>query len=246
MMRGKLNSGDLTSPVLAARGHFSDRYVGIRSTIFDYETDAEAAAALVPTLLEIPLPAVASLRFHDVSGGPMGPYREVAQVVFVQHAGVSMRFFTRVIVDSPRAYEMYVRRGIPVSFGLVHLAVHDGVVAAWAERPVGVRLCSGLMSIDTLESDSPQTHVGRLISASVGRDATRPDGPGFPVGILGHHWTHTTVESWRGEGGCTYTGQSLLDPLHLLPVKRPLPARWCRGDGVASEEVEVLAAPGQW
>lgn len=231
MMRGRLDSKDLTCAALAGADRFQHVYPGINAYMFDYETEGDAAAAWVPELFDIPEPVRASLRFYEVAGGPLGPYREAAQLIFVERDGKPARFFTRLIANQPRAFEMYQRLGIPVSLGEVGIQNDGGVVTAWAERPRGIRLCIGLMTIDELESSAPQEIRNTVVSARVGGDSLGTHGTEARIEVIEHAWTFRASAVWSGKGQCSYTMESLLDPMHRLPVKRSLGARHVVGDG---------------
>jgi hypothetical protein len=42
-------------------------------------------------------------------------------------------------------------------------------------------------------------------------------------------WSITSGEIWTGPGSCLFTGASALDPLHMVPVIRPLGCELIRG-----------------
>ncbi len=189
---------------------------------FDYETDADAAAALIPDMLELPEPVTATLLLNDYPWSTLGPYREAVLAVPVRHAGAALLYTTHLMLD--RAVLVLAGRelyGFPKKLGVVEWCEQDDVLAAYVERPRGIRICSGVFRA---QSPLPAPPAGtalatcalRIIgSPEAGRDCSL-------VELIRTDLALANVEMWSGEGGCHFAGESILDPWHRLPVRRML------------------------
>ena len=221
-VRGRLTKENMAStlPVDAPAYHKKPFYFkGARLLRFDYETEPEAAARLVPEQLRLGDPPSAFLLINAYPWSTLGPYREAVLGVNVLHEDRPLHYITHLMLDSDvpilAGRELY---GFPKKMGVIEFAQQDDVVAAYVERPKGIRICSGVFRpespVDPPPDGTPlQTCALRVIpSPEKGRDHSL-------VELIQTDMILGSVEVWTGTGSCHFPGISVLDPWHSLPVK---------------------------
>jgi len=223
--RGKLSPEKmgLTMPVDAPG--FVDKppfWRGVNSYTFNYETDPEAAAGVLPEPLTLPEPAIARLTFNSFEWSTGGPYRELLQGINVEFDGEPCVYFTQLAVSEAvpamAGREIY---GFPKKVGCLEFVRQDDILAMYYERPKGIRICTGVLR-EIRPIDPPPE--GTLLKAVNLRVITSPE-PGRKHSLcelILAELTMTKTELWLGEGNCNYAGISELDPWHKLPVVKHL------------------------
>lgn len=213
----------LTMPVDAPA--FVDKpafWRGVHSYTFNYETDPDAAAALVPEPLTLPEFVKACLIFNNFEWSTGGPYFELLQGINVEFQGEACLYFTQLAVSEAvplmAGREIY---GFPKKVGHLEFVRQDDILAMYYERPKGLRIATGVFR--QLRPGDPPPE-GTLMKAVNLRVITSPE-PGKRHSLcelILAELSMSKTELWIGEGNCSYAGISELDPWHKLPVVKHL------------------------
>jgi acetoacetate decarboxylase len=195
---------------------------GVHSYTFNYGTDPDAAAAMVPEGLTLPEPVKASLIFNDFEWSTGGPYRELMQGIHVEFEGEPCVYFTQLAVTEavPLATgrEVY---GFPKKLGLIEFIRQDDILAMYYERPKGIRICSGVFRRIRPVELPPEGISMKAVNLRV---ITHPE-PGRDHSLcelIMAELAMSNAELWAGEGNCHYAGVSELDPWYKLPIVKRL------------------------
>ncbi len=126
-------------------------YKDVRMMLFDYLTDAAAAAALLPAPLALPdIPgqpnlAPVKMLFAEYPWTSLGPYNEVAQAVPCLYKGQPFLYAVRLHVTADTA--MAAGReiaGFPKKLGHIEFVNQESYFCS-LERPRGMRICTGTL-----------------------------------------------------------------------------------------------------
>lgn len=102
--------------------------------------------------------------------------------------------------------------------GTVEFVREEDLIAAYMERPRGIRICSGVMrmeqSLEPLPDRTPLKACSLRVIPSPEKDKDHS-----LVELIQTDLIVSSVEMWTGPGNCHLTGASALDPWHKLPVK---------------------------
>jgi len=212
-----------TMPVDAPAYHRKPFYYkGARWMRFDYETDAEAAAGLLPEQLSLPDTPTASLNLVDYPWSSIGSYHEAILAIDARYGGEDLFYLTHLILDKDTPIlvgrDVY---GFPKKMGCVEFIEEEDLRAAYVERPRGIRICSGIMRRERPMEPLPD---GTALKACALRVIPSPekDRDHSLVQLIQTDLVVRSVEMWTGPGNCHFTGASALDPWHMLGVKRML------------------------
>ena len=206
-----------------------DFYKGASMLLFRYETDPEAAQALVPAQFQLADRPVASTLFAEYPWSTLGPYNEVAQTLECTYKGQPMSFAVRLHVTTDAA--MAAGReiaGFPKK--IAHIEFHKGSqYLSFLDRPCGLRLCSA--TVKPLQVVQPSPLPMKLPFACV-RLIPSPEEKAAPslLQLVGTTWILQSGELWLGRGTCSFSGASDLDPYHKLPVRKLLECTLFLGD----------------
>jgi acetoacetate decarboxylase len=225
-----------TMPVDAPAYHRKPFYFKrARFLRFNYETDAETAADLIPEQLRLTDPPTASLSINEYPWSTLGPYREAILGATVQHGNQALQYVTHLMLDAEvpvlAGRDIY---GFPKKMGLVEFIQQEDLMAGYVERPKGIRICSGVLRpeqpLDPLPDGTPLSTCSlRVIpSPEKGKDHSL-------VELIQTDLVVSAVELWAGPGSCQFTGASVLDPWHTLPVKKMIGASYLVCDFVLPE-----------
>jgi acetoacetate decarboxylase len=213
-----------------------DYYKNVSMLLFDYVTDAEAAAALLPEQLVLSDPPEATLVFAEYPWSTLGPYNEVAQALKCTYKGQPMYYAVRlhVTADSAMAAGREIA-GFPKKMADISFTRGD-LYLSTIERPRGLRLGSAnFKPVAPAKVPLPWTLPFvclRLIPTP--EESPKPS----LLQLVGTKWVFTSGEIWSGQGSFQYTGASELDPYHKLPLLKMVTAMLFMGD-------MQVAAPGQ-
>ena len=102
--------------------------------------------------------------------------------------------------------------------GHVEFVHEEDLIAAYVERPRGIRICSGVMRTEQMLEPLPD---GTPLKGCSLRAIPSPekDKDHSLVELIQTDLVASSVEMWTGPGSCHFTGASALDPWHKLPVK---------------------------
>jgi acetoacetate decarboxylase len=241
-VRGKLTKAKLatTMPVDAPVYHRKPfHFRRARLLRFDYETDTESAAELVPEQLTLTEPSTAFLLINEYAWSTLGPYREAVLGVNVQHDNQGLHYLTHLMLDAEvpvlAGRDIY---GFPKKMGVVEFIQQEDLMAGYVERPRGIRLCSGVLRPEQLVNPLPD---GTALPTCALRVIPSPekDKDHSLVELIQTDMIFSSTELWSGPGSCYFTGASVLDPWHRLPVKRMIAATYMLGDFILPD-AEIL------
>lgn len=197
-----------------------------RLALFQYATDGEQAAELLPSSLELADPPMALLALIEYPWTTIGPYREAIQSLVCTYNGRAVQYIPNILVTNDAAMaggrEAY---GYPKKIAHIEFVRENEIIACYVERPRGFRICSGLMRPEKPLHPSglqiPPNICLRVIPASAGPMAAE---------LIEVGWDMRIKELWAGSGSCHFTGISDLDPWHKIPVRQNLSCVYATAD----------------
>jgi len=197
---------------------------------FDYETNADTASELIPEQLRLTDPATAALMFAEYPWSTAGNYREAVLGVNVLYGDQMLYYVSYLMLD--KAVPVLGGReavGYPKKQGIVEFVQHDDVMGGYRERPEGIRICSGVMRSEQPLDALPD---GTLSSACSLRVIPSPEkGKDHSlVELIRTDSVLSSIEIWSGPGNCSFTGASVLDPWHKLPVVKMIASTYLVSD----------------
>lgn len=202
-------------------GH-SHYWKNARLLIFNYETDGEAAANLLPPQLELTDTPTASVFFNDMNWSTVGRYKEVAQVINCRHGKEEGHYCVHLVLDQEAAI-IGGREfaGFPKKSGHIEFIQESDLMGGYFDRPSGIRICSGLMRSEKPMDMPPDGNIVKWFNV---RAIPSPEeGGGFSLlELVQLDMIQHPIEMWVGTGNCYFTGASDFDPWHCLPAKRML------------------------
>ena len=202
---------------------------------FDYETDADIAVDLIPEQLRLADPPMASLSINEYPWSTLGPYREAILGVSVQYGNQDLLYLTHLMLDAEvpvlAGRDIY---GFPKKMGVVAFIEQDDLMAGYVERPRGIRICSGVLRperpLDPLPDGTPLRVCSLRVIPSPEKDKDHS-----LVELIQTDMILSSAELWVGPGSCQFSGASVLDPWHTLPVKKMIGAGYMLCDFILPE-----------
>lgn len=210
-------------------------YKNVSMMIYEYVTDADAAAALVPAQLELMDPPIALFLFAEYGWSTLGPYNETAQALACIYQGKPVTYAVRLHVTNDAALTMGRESGgFPKKLGDISFT-KTPTYASWLDRPTGLRLCSGVMEPGQRMPKllDPIDFVSLRVIPNIEANAA----PSL-LQLMGTQWLFPTGELWSARGSLQFTAASDLDPYHQLPIRNMVEMKLFMG------EMQV-AAPGR-
>ena len=184
-----------------------------------YETDGDAAAAMVPAGLVVPSPAVAAVSVLTYPLSTLGVYNEAVLGLTVLRSGEPAFYIAHILVDNDQA--MTAGReiwGFPKK--LAHISFErrgEGVVGT-VERPRGNRLCTV-----AVQPEAPAEEPVAMPALSLRvLPSQRADGAPESAQLVETRTTQTVHSQWRGRGSVSFGAVSDMDPWSRLPVMKLL------------------------
>ena len=211
-------------------------YKGVNMLIYEYVTDADAAAALLPSQLELTDPPTVTLIFAEYPWSTLGPYNEVAQSLKCTYNGQPMSYAVRLHVTADSA--MSAGReiaGFPKKMADIAFTKGD-LYLATIDRPPGLRLCSATFR-PTQVAPIPLPWTLPFVCLRL-IPSPENNAPPSLLQLVGTEWVFESGEIWSGQGSFQYTGASDFDPYHKLPARQILSSMLFMGD-------MRVAAPGR-
>lgn len=195
-------------------------YRDARVLSIDYETDLDAALALLPIQLEIEEVPVVTAIFADYPWSTVGSYKEVAQVIKCKYQGRDVVYAVHfhVTTDSAMSAGREIA-GFPKKIGDIEFAVNE-TYASYLERPTGVRICSANFT-PMQQIPVPLPAKKEYVSLRVMPNPKDASNPSLRE-LIGTEWVLGPGMIWGGAGECHLTGASSQDPYHQLPIKKIL------------------------
>jgi len=205
-------------------------YRNARSMTIVYETDAEAAADLLPEGIELPRPAQAALMVVHYPSSTFGPYNEAILGIQCSWEGVGQIYIAHIVVDTvPPLVGGREIWGFPKKIAQIELQAESELVRGSVERPSGLRLLTAAMRPETPLEPTPAAGGGSL-SLRVIPSAEEGQPPSVAELIQVPSTDRHTHEAWTGPATLSYDGESALDPWHGLPVRQVVGALYSRFD----------------
>jgi acetoacetate decarboxylase len=212
-------------------------YRGIEMLGFAYETDDEAAAAMVPEGLALAdSPAVAQVIFPNFHFSTLGSYKEVILGLSClwedQPVTYTVGLFVNNEIGLIGGREPY---GFPKLFANIEWRKERNLISAWVERPAGKRICTGVLRPrDILEStESPPLVTLKVIPSP------EENAPPEVCELVMVNSTFDLIvgsdgkgEGFAGPGNVTFDSPSVIDSYFRLPVRRVLGGTWGRYNSV--------------
>jgi len=197
-----------------------------RIALFQYVTDGEQAAELLPAALELTDPPTAVLALIEYPWTTIGPYNEAIQFLVCTHHGRAVQYVPHILVTTDVAMaggrEAY---GYPKKIAHIEFVRENEILAGYVERPHGFRICSGVIRperpLDPANLPLMPNVCLRMIPALAGQQLAELIEVGSDMRIK---------ELWAGSGSCHLTGVSDLDPWHRIPVRQTLSCLYAVAD----------------
>jgi acetoacetate decarboxylase len=200
------------------------RFQDAQFVVLTYETDADAAAAVLPAGLTLPLPALVTVTMAHYPASSVGSYTEAIQQIQCEWEGQRRSYVSKILLDNDAAIaagrEIY---GFPKKHAFVELKRAAGEFTGTLERPLGHRLLSVTMSLQKKLKAPTEQGEGHVLALRVIPNA---EGSGQPsIAELVETKMLTTVkEAWTGVGSLEFGPPSEADPWSALPVQKLLGA----------------------
>lgn len=237
-VKGKLNRETmkgigipLNAPVYGNPPYY---YKDANWTIFNYETDPEKAAELLPSCLELTDPPVASVIFIDYHFSTLGSYKETALTVTCTYKGEPYTYIAYLMVDNPvgilAGREIW---GFPKKYGKILFSTDGAIHYAQTQRPEGLTLATGVWRFvapfDVANIPASNYLLLRSIPGLLDNHG-KPQEP--TLQIVQPTMRIKFTSAWTIDGSCTVPETSSLSPWGAtLPVVKPLPGLHVVFDG---------------
>ncbi len=203
-------------------------YKGASMMIFQYLTDGPSAASLLPEQAELADPPTAGLVFATYPESTLGPYNEVVLFLNAVYKQRNVKYGAHLYVTTDVA--MAAGRemgGFPKKIAAVEMSCGPDLRAT-LERPAGHLLASGSMEVAE-KPDGPYSPTLDYLTLRVIPSPTK-DAPPSLAELLETQWVVSNGQVWKGDGTCSLTGSSAIDPLHRVPLVKLLGCQLIRGD----------------
>lgn len=214
-------------------------YRDMESITVGYETDEEAALAILPRAegFELTLPATVRVVIARMPFTTYGSYEEAYQFLDCTWNGEPCIYPVRIIVNQETALtagrELW---GNPKKFGHVDWSSESEVMQGAVERPRGSRLCTVLFKPERpveLEPYDMRPMGLRVIPSP------ESDTPSLADLVL-NTCKVTPLQAWSGTGSVSYDVESAIDPWHTLPVREVTDALYMRSDMDVVPRAEIV------
>jgi len=203
-------------------------YKGASLMVFNYLTDGDSAAGLLPVQAKLADPPSAGLVFATYPESSLGPYSEVVLFLNAVYKGKDVKYGAYLYVTTDVA--MAAGRemgGFPKKIAAITIGGENDLRAT-LERPAGHLLASGSMKVSE-KADGSFSPIFDYLTLRVIPSPTKDAAPSLAE-LLETQWVVKNGEVWTGDGSCTLTGDSDADPLHRVPVLEVRGCRLLRGD----------------
>ena len=205
-------------------------YRGTEAIAVPYETDLEAARAMVPPMVEVEEPATALMTVLRIHSSSIGAFNEAQVTLRVRYQGEPRRFNVLMFTTSDASLT-YGREllGAPKKLGHVELLQEQEGYVGIVERPRGFRLVTCAVTPRTLIRPDP-TAFNTSASLSL-RVLPHPDDEQgkqrVTIELVETAAEWTLLDQWQGPAALTINA-SEIDPFHRLPVRRVLGGMYTR------------------
>jgi len=207
-------------------------YRDARVVSIEYDTDLDAALALLPSQLEVDeeKPVKVTAIFADYPWSTVGSYKEVAQVLHCKYKhhdkykDLDMLYAVHFHVTTAEA--MSAGReiaGFPKKIGDIEFD-GDKTYASRLESPAGVCICSAQFTpvqkvVNPKDKEPVLPTEKKYVSLRVIPNPEHEFEPSLRQ-LIGTKWILGPGEVWGGVGQLHLTAASSQDPYHKLPIKK--------------------------
>jgi len=205
-----------------AAGFFKE----VRMLRFDYITDSEIVARVIPSQLSLKDDATAAFMVIEYGFTFVGPYKEAILSVNVLHQDVPYVYFVQLMLNSALPTMAGRDTGYPKKVGFVDITQHEDTIAGYVERPKGERLATGILRIDQPIEPYPEEMPG---SSVLLRPVVYPDKP-VQMELIRMDTVLKPTKVYAATGSCSFTGISVVDPWHTIPVKKMVGVSYIEGE----------------
>ncbi|GAB4324004.1 MAG: acetoacetate decarboxylase [Dehalococcoidia bacterium] len=206
-------------------------YRDVHAMTIVYETDAEAAADLLPEGLSLPLPAQAALVIVKYPTSTFGPYNEAILTIRCALDGVPHSYVAHIVVDTvPPLVGGREIWGFPKKIASIALDEDDELLVGAVERPAGVRLATATMRPERPLDIPGDAAGGGSLSLKIIPSAEAGKPPSVAELIRVPSTDRVVHESWAGPASLSFDAASDFDPWHRLPPRRVMTGVWSRYD----------------
>ena len=226
-VKGTMNRSSLGQmmPVHAEPlGFTSASFRAVNQVTFSYRTNTDAAAALLPTELEIDENPKISVMFLSYGFSSVGPFREYIHIIHARFRGEEVGFVPHIFITNERGMlSGREREGYPKLLGDIDFDMNQpnvyGLISAKLSRPAGIVLAQAIFRpsefVGEITEDKP-TVIQALGLRVVGSPV--PGGPLSICEFVPSALEFTTGEIWSGQGSLLFTGASEFSAVHQLPI----------------------------
>jgi acetoacetate decarboxylase len=184
-----------------------------------YETDAEAAADMIPEGLVVPSPAVAVASVLTYPLSTLGMYNEAILSLIVLRDGEPGSYIAHILLDNDQA--MTAGReiwGFPKKMADITFERRGEGIVGTVERPAGNRLCTVVVQPERPAEvkPAPPSFSLRVLPS------LREDGAPELAQLVETRTTQTVHSQWAGRGSVSFGAVSDIDPWSRLPVNKVL------------------------
>ncbi len=202
------------------------RYENAQTISVSYETDPEAALALLPAGLALPEPAIAMMLFIHYPFSTLGPYEETILGIACTWNGEPKFYIPHIVVNNviPLAAGREIW-GYPKKMATIDIEHEEDIIWGKMERPDGNLICSAGIRPETPVQEV-EGEGGGSVSLRVIPSPVEAAPPSVAELINVPPLNNTVVESYVGPGWVRFHSDSALDPWHKLPVKQVVGASY--------------------
>jgi acetoacetate decarboxylase len=196
-------------------------YKNAEAISVSFETDAEAAAALVPEGLTVPSPAIVTVGIYNYHFSTLGAYYEALMAISVTFNGAPAAYIPLIVVDNDQA--MTAGReiwGYPKKLANISLKRSGEAVIGTVERPTGNRLCTAVVQPEAPAKVEPSSAPGlclRVLPTPYPTEDGRPD----RAQLIATRVTQEVHSNWVGRSSLSFGAISQIDPW-ALPINKLL------------------------
>lgn len=227
-------TGPVSAPNVDPPPH---HYRGTELATFDFETQADAAAAVVPAGLDVAHePARARMMVADFAFSTLGAYREAMLTIACTWEGRRVQYCPYLIVTEDigliAGREVW---GAPKLLGAVGWDHSSAVITCHVERPAGFRIATGTLRprdpVETPPAGGPPLVFLKMIP-SPERDAAPEVCELVEVAIDStvHVGADGRPHLFTGPAEFAFAHRSVADPWAALPVLRTIGGTYGRFD----------------
>jgi acetoacetate decarboxylase len=204
---------------------------------FNYETDEEAALAVLPDLLQFKPPAVARMNIMRTPFCTLGSYQEAFLTIKAYWEGELVEYIVYNLVSNDAAAavgrEVW---GVPKKIATVDVQSLQEAVIGTVERPAGTEIVRGVIrpeGVKVAEAKGNPINENKLVSLRI---IPHPEGKDPLIQLIIHYdpeqanWV--SGETWKefiGPGSISFPAKSAADPWHKFPVKKMLESSYAFG-----------------